>query len=63
MATLRAAAFILNGALILVALYLLGETNKPEQVLLLAVIGGTPIVNIITLVLQGRGHQPAASQR
>jgi hypothetical protein len=54
MATLRAAAFILNGALILVALYLLGEINKPEEILLLAVIGGTPIVNIIALVVQGR---------
>ena len=61
MATLRAAAFILNGALILVALYFLGKANfnEPEEILLLAVIGGTPVVNIITFVLQGR-QQPAA---
>ena len=61
MATLRAAAFILNGALILVALSFLSDAdfNKPEQILLLAVIGGTPVVNIIALVLQGR-QRPGA---
>jgi hypothetical protein len=59
MATLRAAAFILNGALILVALYLLGEVNDGQGAALLALIGATPIVNIVALALQARAGHPS----
>jgi len=62
MSTLRAIAFILNGALIAVALFLLNEerVDDVQDLLIFALLLAAPSASIITIALAGRTNTPGA---
>ena len=64
MATLRAAAFILNIALLVVALFLFAKNppSKADDLVVALLVTCTPIVNMVALSVLSRGkHNGAAS--
>ena len=66
MATLRASAFILNGALLLTCLLEFARKGIPDSVdntLVMLLVLGAPIISIITIAVLSRGNARSATQK